>query len=176
MQLKSILAIAAYAATIPLANWMIGNVGTCVPNGPCLIPVGFGLMAPSGVLVVGLSLVLRDVVQEVSGVQGSLFAIAIGAALSWLFADPFLVVASAMAFLLSELADMAVYTPLRRERLYLAVILSGFVGAAVDSATFLFIAFGSFDFIAGQIVGKMWMTAAALPLIFAYRKAREAKA
>ncbi len=45
----------AYIATIPAANWLIGNVGTtCVPNGPCLIPVGFGLMAPSGVLMVGL--------------------------------------------------------------------------------------------------------------------------
>ena len=32
---------------IPLANWMIGHVGTvCVPNGPCLVPVAPGLMAP----------------------------------------------------------------------------------------------------------------------------------
>ena len=38
----------AFLLCIPLANWMIGNVGTvCVPNGPCLIPVAPGIMAPT---------------------------------------------------------------------------------------------------------------------------------
>ena len=50
-----------FCLTIPAANWMIGHVGTvCVPNGPCLIPVAPAIMAPSGVLMVGLALVLRD--------------------------------------------------------------------------------------------------------------------
>ncbi|MBN4747477.1 VUT family protein, partial [Pandoraea nosoerga] len=58
-----IASLVGFIATIPLANWLIGNVGTtCVPGGPCIIPVGFGLMAPSGVLMVGLALVLRDLV------------------------------------------------------------------------------------------------------------------
>jgi hypothetical protein len=58
---KGYIAATGYALTIPAANWMIGNVGTfCVPDGPCLIPLGFGLMAPSGVLMIGLALVLRD--------------------------------------------------------------------------------------------------------------------
>lgn len=166
---RAVLAILAYSSTIPLANWMIGNVGACAPAGPCLIPVGFGLMAPSGVLVVGAALVLRDMVQEVSGVRGSLIAIAIGGVLSWLFASPYLVAASVAAFLLSELADLIVYTPLRKHRLYLAVLLSGIVGAAVDSAVFLLIAFGSLDFIAGQIVGKLWMSLVALPVIWFVR-------
>ena len=40
------LTLAAFVATVPAANWLIGNVGTtCVPNGPCLLPVGFGLSA-----------------------------------------------------------------------------------------------------------------------------------
>jgi uncharacterized PurR-regulated membrane protein YhhQ (DUF165 family) len=67
-------------------------------------------------------------------------------------------VASVAAFLLSELADFAVYAPLAKRRLALAVALSGIVGAAVDSAVFLLLAFGSLDFIAGQIVGKIWMS------------------
>jgi hypothetical protein len=50
------LAVSTYLACIPLANWLISNVGTtCAPNGPCLVPVGFGLLAPSGVLVIGLA-------------------------------------------------------------------------------------------------------------------------
>ncbi|WP_026617202.1 VUT family protein [Ensifer aridi] len=158
MQLKTILLIAAFAATIPAANWMIGNVGECIPQGPCLIPVGFGLDAPSGVLLVGLALVLRDWVHEAGGAKAALAAIGIGGLVSWLFAPPALVLASVLAFVIAELADLAVYAPLRAKRLWLAVLLSGIVGAAVDSAVFLWVAFGSLDFIAGQIVGKLWMT------------------
>lgn len=158
--------IIAFAATVPLANWMIGNVGTmCVPDGPCLLPVGFGLYAPSGVLVVGAALVLRDVVHEFGGAGAALLAILLGGSMAWTFAAPSLVIASVAAFLLSELADLAVYAPLRHRRLWLAVFLSGIVGAVVDSAVFLWLAFGSLDFIAGQIVGKTWVTLLVTPFL-----------
>jgi len=164
------LALAVYAATIPAANWMIGNVGQCIPDGPCLIPVGFGMMAPSGVLMIGAALVLRDAVHRLLGWQWAVAAILIGAALSFQFSPPALVIASVTAFALSELADLAVYAPLQRKRLALAVLASGVVGAAVDSAVFLWLAFGSLDFIAGQIVGKLWATAIAAAAIIAIRK------
>ena len=164
------LALAAYAATIPAANWMIGNVGECIPNGPCLLPVGFGLMAPSGVLMIGAALVLRDAVHRLLGWQWAVAAILVGAALSFQFSPPALVIASVTAFALSELADLAVYAPLQRKRLVLAVAASGVVGAAVDSAVFLWLAFGSLDFIAGQIIGKLWMTALAAVALLALRR------
>lgn len=166
-------ALAAYAATIPAANWLIGNVGECIPNGPCLIPVGFGLMAPSGVLMIGAALVLRDAVHRILGWQWAVGAIAIGAALSFQFSPPALVIASVAAFILSELADLAVYAPLQRKRLVLAVLLSGLVGSAVDSAAFLWLAFGSLDFIAGQVVGKLWATAVGAAVLVAAREARK---
>ena len=54
-----------FCLTIPAANWMIGHVGeTCIANGPCLLPVAPGVMAPSGVLMIGAALVLRDLVQR----------------------------------------------------------------------------------------------------------------
>lgn len=169
--LKALLLIAAFASTVPAANWLIGNVGTkCIPEGPCLIPVGFGYMAPSGVLMIGLALVLRDMVHEAGGVRAALAAIAIGGLLSWLVAPPALVIASVAAFLLAEFADLAVYTPLRKRRLGLAVLASGIVGSIVDSAVFLWLAFGSFAFIEGQIIGKAWMSVAALPLIWTLRR------
>jgi uncharacterized PurR-regulated membrane protein YhhQ (DUF165 family) len=167
------LVFLAYLLTIPVANWLIGNIGTtCVPNGPCLIPVGFGLMAPSGVLMIGAALVLRDWLQTVLGLRWALAAIAIGVALSAFVAPPALVLASATAFALSELADTAVYTPIRkRGRLVWAIAASGIVGSIVDSAVFLWLAFGSLDFIAGQVVGKVWMTLiAALALIVFNRR------
>ena len=162
-----------FCLTIPAANWMIGHVGTvCVPNGPCLLPVAPQLMAPSGVLMIGIALVLRDLVQRRLGVEFGIGAILAGAGISAALAPPALVIASAVAFLLSEFADFAVYTPLARRRLVLAVAASSFVGLVVDSIAFLWLAFGSLDFLAGQIVGKLWMVLLATPLV-AYLRRRD---
>jgi uncharacterized PurR-regulated membrane protein YhhQ (DUF165 family) len=155
-----------FCLTIPAANWLIGHAGTvCAPNGPCLIPVAPGLMAPSGVTMIGVALVLRDLVQRRLGVAAALGAIAAGAALSALVAPPALVVASAAAFLVSELADLAVYTPLERRRLIVAVVASSLVGLVVDSIVFLWLAFGSLEFLLGQVVGKAWMVLLSIPFV-----------
>jgi uncharacterized PurR-regulated membrane protein YhhQ (DUF165 family) len=122
-------------------------------------------MAPSGVLMIGLALVLRDLVQRRLGLRWVSAAIIAGAALSGLVAPPALVVASAVAFLLSEFADLTVYTPLQERRLVLAVLASSLVGLVVDSVVFLYLAFGSLDFLAGQVAGKSWVVLAALPFI-----------
>src|SRR5215472_9784352 len=103
-----------FCLTIPAANWLIGHAGTvCVPNGPCLVPVAPGVMAPSGVLMIGLALVLRDLVQRRLGVEFGIGAIIVGAAISAGLAPPALVVASTVAFFFSEMADFLVYTPLQ---------------------------------------------------------------
>lgn len=170
--MRSLALITAFAATIPAANWLIGNVGAeCLPDGPCVIPVGFGLYAPSGVLMVGATLLLRDMVHEAGGLRAALAAILIGGALSWILTPPALVVASVSAFLLAELADLAVYTPLRRKRLGLAILASGAFGSAVDSAVFLWLAFGSLDFVAGHTLGKVWVSALAFVLLMRRRAA-----
>jgi len=171
---EGILFLILFALTIPAANWLIGNAGTtCVPNGPCLIPVAPGLMAPSGVTMIGIALVLRDLVQRRLGVGVAVGAILAGAALSALVAPPALVVASAAAFLLSELADFAVYTPLARRRLVLAVVASSLVGLVVDSIVFLWLAFGSLDFLAGQVMGKAWMVLLSIPFVAWLRRRDE---
>jgi len=163
-----------FALTIPAANWLIGNVGTtCVPNGPCLVPVAPGLMAPSGVAMVGIALVFRDLVQRRLGTAISALAILVGSGLSALFAPASLVVASATAFFLSEFADLAVYTPLARRRLVAAVIASSCVGLVVDSIVFLWLAFGSLDFLAGQVAGKAWMVLLSIPLVAWLRRRDE---
>jgi uncharacterized PurR-regulated membrane protein YhhQ (DUF165 family) len=162
-----------FCLTIPAANWMIGNVGTvCLANGPCVLPVAPGIMAPSGVLMVGAALVLRDLVQRRLGAAFGLGAIAVGAAISWALAPAALVIASTAAFLPSEFADFAVYTPLSRRRLVLAVLASSVVGIVVDSLTFLWLAFGSLEFLEGQVLGKLWMVLIAMPLI-AYLRRRD---
>lgn len=172
---EGFLFLAGFGLCIPAANWLIGHAGTvCVPQGPCLIPVapsGTGyVMAPSGVLMVGLALVLRDLVQRRLGLAWSVAAILAGAALSALLAPPALVLASAVAFLLSELADLLVYTPLQRRGLVRAVAASSIAGLVVDSLVFLQLAFGSLDFLAGQVLGKLWMVVLTLPLLHWLRR------
>jgi len=165
-RLEGFAALVAFGLTIPAANWLIGHAGTvCVPQGPCLIPVAPGVMAPSGVLMIGLALVLRDLVQRRLGLGLAWIAILAGTAISATLAPPSLVVASAAAFLISETVDLAVYTPLQRRNLVLAVFASGVAGLLVDSIAFLWIAFGDLSFLAGQVLGKLWMILLALPLV-----------
>jgi queuosine precursor transporter len=163
---EGIVYVVLFGLTIPAANWLIGHAGTeCAPDGPCVIPVAPGLMAPSGVTMIGLALVLRDLVQRRLGVGIAIVAINVGAAVSAVIAPPALVIASTVAFLMSEFADLAVYTPLARRRLVAAVVASSMVGLVVDSIVFLYLAFGSLDFLLGQIVGKAWMVVASIPFV-----------
>lgn len=172
--LEGAIALALFGLTIPAANWMIGHAGTsCVPGGPCLVPVWPGIEAPSGVLMIGLALVLRDIVQRRLGALAGLAAIAAGSLISALLAPPAIVLASVAAFALSELADFAVYTPLQRRRFVTAVVASGIAGLVVDSVVFLHLAFGNLDFLAGQIIGKAWMILIALPLMHLLRRRDE---
>ncbi|MDE2385714.1 MAG: VUT family protein [Alphaproteobacteria bacterium] len=170
-KIQGLVFLALYVACVPLANWMVGHVGTfCVPDGPCMVPVWLGLAAPSGVIAIGFALVLRDLVQRRLGLSWSLGAIALGAVISWAISPAALVLASVAAFAFSELADALVFTPLQKRGLVLAVLVSSLAGIVVDSVLFLSLAFHSLDFLGGQIVGKLWAVLVALPLIHLLRQ------
>lgn len=167
------LLIAAFVATVVAANAALNAWG--------IVPIGFGLMAPAGVYFAGLSFGLRDAVQERGGRSAVALAILLGAGVSYLVTDGAripgghvsLALASGVAFLLSELADFAVYTPLRERRWTVAVIASNLVGSVVDSALFLWLAFGSTAHMLGQVVGKTYMVLPALGLVALVRRRRE---
>ncbi|CAA6604758.1 conserved membrane hypothetical protein [Rhodospirillaceae bacterium LM-1] len=158
------LALIAYIAVIFLANWAIQTFH--------LVPVGFGLMAPAGVYFAGLAFTLRDLVQDKLGRNWTIGAILAGAALSYAI-EPKFALASGAAFLVSELLDFAIYTPLRKRNWMLAVTLSNLLGLIADSALFLWLAFGSIAYLQGQVVGKLWMTIAAVALLWLYRRHRQ---
>ncbi len=172
---EGVIFLVLFALTIPAANWLIGHVGAaCIaPRGPCVVPVAPGVMAPSGVMMVGVALVLRDLVQRRLGAGLSALAILVGAGLSALVAPPALIVASAVAFLLSEFSDLAVYTPLSRRRLVAAVVASSCAGLVVDSIVFLWLAFGSLEFLPGQVIGKAWMVLLSIPFVAWLRRRDE---
>ena len=150
-----------YIATIFAANWAIATLG--------LVPVGFGLLAPAGVYFAGLAFTLRDLTQDRLGRIWTVVAILAGAALSALVSPQF-ALASGAAFLFSETADFLVYTPLREHHWLGAVVASNLVGLTIDSLLFLWLAFGSLDFLPGQVVGKAWMTVLAVALLWLWRR------
>lgn len=162
----------ALVATTIVANYLTSTLG--------FVPVGFGLVATAGTFAAGCALALRDVTQDALGRRGVLVVIVVAAALSFVIASPSLALASGVAFLLSELADFAVYTPLRaRARLggrrwATAVVASNAAGAVVDSVVFLGVAFGAASILGdtpGQLVGKSWATLAYLTLGWAVTRA-----
>ncbi|GLZ30827.1 hypothetical protein Lesp02_30160 [Lentzea sp. NBRC 105346] len=154
-----------YAATVVGANW----ASTLWPA----IAVA-ALQIPAGALFAGLAFTVRDLLQDAVGTRTTLLAIALGAALSGLVATPRIALASAAAFAVSELVDLAVYTPLRRRGRITAVGLSNAVGLLVDSLLFLPLAFGSLTYLAGQLAGKTITTVLAVAVLASARARRGA--
>ena len=78
--------------------------------------------------------------------------------------------ASATAFVLSELADLIVYQPLRRRGWLRAVIASNAVGAPVDTVLFLALAgFPIWAAVPGQLLAKATATAIPVAVVLATR-------
>ncbi|MFF7750510.1 VUT family protein [Streptomyces sp. NPDC007971] len=146
-QVVGYLAAAAYMATIPAANITLHRYG--------IVSVGFGVKAPAAVFLAGPALVLRDLVQWALGRKAAIIALVFGVILSFVAADPAVALASAVAFAVSEAADMAVFSRLTPHWVR-AVFAGGVVGILLDSLLFLSIAFGSLDFLGGQIIGKIY--------------------
>lgn len=156
---------AAFIACILAANYVTTELG--------MVSVGFGLVATAGTYLAGLTFVLRDSIQDAYGKWATLGLIALGAGLSFAVSDPFIALASGVAFACSEVADLLVYTPLRKRGYIRAAIASNVVGAFVDTALFLWIAgFPIADAIAGQMVGKVAVTGVVVLAVAGYRVRR----
>lgn len=160
--MNRLLAGLAFIAAIVAANYLTTRYG--------MVPVGFGLIATAGTYAAGLTFVLRDTVQDTSGRWVSLALVSIGALVSYLVADPFIALASGVAFGLSELADLAVYTPLRERGYIRAAVASNVVGSVVDTFVFLWIAgFTIAGAWQGQLVGKLTVTVVTIALVLGCR-------
>jgi len=160
--LIAIILWALFVGTVYAANWAIIKFG--------FVSIGFGLTAPAGVYFAGLSFTLRDLLH----VKGNRFwiisAIIVGAFLSGYLADAQrLALASGVAFLLSETADWLIYSPISKKNWLVAVLGSNTIGLILDSIIFLILAFGSLQYIEGQILGKAYMTLAAILILASIR-------
>jgi hypothetical protein len=130
------------------------------------------------VYAVGLAFTLRDITHRELGRLAVVGCIIVGCLLAYLVegnghvpgGHTSIAVASACAFLGSELADLMVYERIARRTFLGAVAASNTVGAILDSALFLWLAFSGLSLIGGQVWGKLLMTAVALPLVAAGRR------
>lgn len=152
--------LTAYVECIVGANLMLSKFG--------LWDFGFGSV-PSGVLLAGLCLGIRDALHDTARPIAVLAAIALGGAVSW-FIEPSFALASATAFVFSELADMGAYTPLRHRNRWVAVIASNTIGSLVDSALFLWLAFGSTDGVVDLTAAKALMVVPVLVAMWACQR------
>lgn len=157
-----IAVVAGFITTAVAANTLTAHYG--------LIGVGFGLTATAGTWAAGLILTLRDLLHDLWG-RTTVYAAILAAALASAgTAGPQLALASGIAFALSELADLTVYTPLRRHGWARAVLASNIVGATVDSLAFLTLAgFAVTAALPGQLLAKTTTTIAVVLPVLATR-------
>lgn len=99
-----------------------------------LIETSIGMLSPMAVVVGGI-FVLRDYVQREIG-HHVLWGMVIGAFLSWWFADPFVAVASVLAFASSELVDWGLYT-VTKKPFHQRVLVSSLLSTPIDTGVFL---------------------------------------
>ena len=148
MNTKLTVGIVGLLASIVAANALTAHFG---------LVTWLGLTATAGTWAAGFAFVARDTIQDAGGKRWVIAVILVGAALS-AFLSPRLALASGVAFLLSELADFTVYTPLRERHRTGAAILSNTVGAIVDTVVFLSLAGFPLAGTATQVIVKVGVT------------------
>jgi uncharacterized PurR-regulated membrane protein YhhQ (DUF165 family) len=137
---------ALYIGLIVLINYAF----TVVP--PMELPGG--TLWPPVSLLVGFVFVARDFAQRDIG-HWVIAAMLVGVGLSYFMAGPQVALASAVAFLISEFVDWAVYSFTQRP-LSQRILLSSALGTPVDSVVFL----GLIGFL--SVTGALAMTASKL--------------
>lgn len=158
----AVLIGAAYIGSIVAAAAAVEYIGP--------VPVWPGVLAPAGVYVVGITMVLRDITQDKLGALTTFWLMLLGACLSAMV-SPAIAFAAAIGFFLSQTLDMIVYTPIRKHTLIGAVLASNAVGIVADTVIFLQLAFGNLDYFVGQIIGKTTATLFAVAVLAViYRK------
>ena len=134
---------------------IIANLGfTYIP----MIPLPFGEMFAPMSLLVGFVFVLRDFAQRELG-HKVFFVMTMGVVISYLLADPFVAVASAVSFAVSEVVDWLIYT-IYKKPLKQRILISSAVSTPLDSAVFMlmlgfFSWYGMLIMVASKMLGAL---------------------
>lgn len=150
--MKRALSLIALIGAVVAANALTNTFG---------VVTILGLTATAGTWVAGFAFLARDGLHEWGGRRWVIAGVLFGAVISALL-SPMLALASATAFLVSELADYVVYSPLRESGWARASIVSNIVGSIVDTVLFLWIAGFPLDGTLTQVVVKVGTTTAVV--------------
>ena len=144
-----------FVALVAASNLLTSRLG--------LVTVG-PLVVAAGTFTAGLVLLARDVVHDYGRVPWVAGCIAVGAVISAVGANPRIAAASAAAFALSELLDLAVYVKIRERHGFTAgSITSNTAGAVADSILFLWLAgFPIWSALPGQVIVKVTLSTVAV--------------
>lgn len=163
--------IALYLLCITTANVLTASFA----------PTSFlGFIVPLGTFFIGINFLLRDFLQLKHGKKKTyliiVIALLVSGITSKLLGDTLnIVYASALSFLISELADTEIFS-LLKERYLARFIVSGVVAGSLDSVIFAFVGLYASGFIplsaipsaiAGQIIVKSLMQ---LPVLMIYKR------
>lgn len=117
----------AYIALVVIVNILFSYVP--------MLATPLGLVSPVA-FIVGAVFVVRDFAQRQAG-HFILLAMVIATVISYLMADPFVAVASALAFVTSEIFDYASYS-LTKKEFHKRILISSIVSTPVDTFIFLY--------------------------------------
>lgn len=128
-----------------------------------IIPIGFGLMVPAGVIAIAPIFTLRDDIHRQYGAKWALILILVASGISYgisiVLGNEMLgrvTIASVIAFVVSEFADTLVYHMVKHESWMSRVLKSNAVSTLLDSIIFIVLAFGwIWPLILGQYICKM---------------------
>jgi queuosine precursor transporter len=168
------LLIALYLAVIVAANIVTASIPP--------IPLG-ALIVPAGSFLIGVTFILRDLVQNAIGRKNTYITIGaamlISAVSSFILGDVlWIVFASTLTFLASETTDTEIYSRLKLPLAY-RMLYSGVVGGLIDSVLFVLIGlsplfsgilpWGAVGFaILGQITVKMGIQLLGAAVVWLY--------
>lgn len=128
---RAIVSVGAYVASIILVNWLFAP--TQLVPGVTVWSTAFGDLYLAN-LVVGFVFVLRDYAQRDIG-HRVLLATLVAGLITYFMVDPMVAVASITAFILSELADWAIYS-FWKKPLQQRILVSSLVAVPLDTFAF----------------------------------------
>jgi uncharacterized PurR-regulated membrane protein YhhQ (DUF165 family) len=130
------VAVGAYVAAIVLVNWLFAPA-QLVEGVTQWTTKDWGTFYLAN-LVVGFVFVLRDYAQREVG-HSILIATALAGLITYAMVDPMIAVASITAFIVSELADWAVYS-FTKKPLQQRILISSLIAVPLDTVVFQYLA------------------------------------
>lgn len=151
------------------ANWLAAHY---------MIPLGFGLLAPSGTFAFAFAFCVYDYLRRWHGLGPTLAAITLGFTGSVVYSALFgggvgrIALAGLIALAASSMVDLVAQTATLRWPVWRYVLTSNAVSLAVDTVVFTIVAFAALPadvrlhIMAGQYVAKIGMTLIAIPFVY----------